>query len=72
MKVLAIDSSGLTASVAIVDDTHTVAEYTVNYDQTAFRNSGKTGEADGVLGDPAKVQAAKSACGHGGDRKSVV
>ena len=66
MKVLAIDSSGLTASVAIVDDTHTVAEYTVNYDQTAFRNSGKTGEADGVLGDPAKVQAAKSACGHGG------
>lgn len=34
MKVLAIDSSGLTASVAIVEDTHTVAEYTINWKKT--------------------------------------
>ncbi len=51
MKVLAIDSSGLTASVAIVEDTYTIAEYTVNYAQTAFRNSGsnQTGESKGAL-----------------------
>ena len=30
MKVLGIDSSGLVASVAIVDDQVTIAEYTVN------------------------------------------
>ena len=34
MKVLAIDSSGLTATVAIVDEIQTVAEYTVNYKKT--------------------------------------
>lgn len=34
MKVLAIDSSGLTASVAIVEDSRTVAEYTVDYKKT--------------------------------------
>ena len=34
MKVLAIDSSGLTATVAIVDETQTIAEYTVNYKKT--------------------------------------
>lgn len=34
MKVLAIDSSGLTASAAIVEETHTVAEYTVDYKKT--------------------------------------
>lgn len=34
MKVLAIDSSGLTATVAIVEDEQTVAEYTVNYKKT--------------------------------------
>lgn len=34
MKVLAIDSSGLTASIAIVEDTYTVAEYTVDYKKT--------------------------------------
>lgn len=34
MKVLAIDSSGLTASVAVVEDTYTIAEYTVDYKKT--------------------------------------
>lgn len=34
MRVLAIDSSGLTASVAVVGDAQTVAEYTVNYKKT--------------------------------------
>lgn len=34
MKVLALDSSGLTASVAIVEDGITVAEYSVNYKKT--------------------------------------
>ena len=31
MRVLAIDSSGLTATVAVVEETQTVAEYTINY-----------------------------------------
>ena len=34
MRVLAIDSSGLTATVGIVEDTQTIAEYTVNYKKT--------------------------------------
>ena len=34
MRVLAIDSSGLTATVAIVDETETIAEYTINYKKT--------------------------------------
>ena len=34
MKVLAIDSSGLTATVAVVEDEQTTAEYTVNYKKT--------------------------------------
>lgn len=34
MRVLAIDSSGLTAIVAVVEDTQTVAEYTINYKKT--------------------------------------
>lgn len=34
MKVLAIDSSGLTATVAVVEDTQTIAEYTINYKKT--------------------------------------
>lgn len=34
MKLLAIDSSGLVASAAIVEDDITVAEYTVNYKKT--------------------------------------
>ena len=31
MKILAIDSSGLTATVALVEDDRTIAEYTVDY-----------------------------------------
>lgn len=34
MRVLAIDSSGLTATVAIVEDDQTIAEYTTNYKRT--------------------------------------
>ena len=34
MKVLAIDSSGLTATVAIVDEETTIASYTMNYKKT--------------------------------------
>ncbi len=34
MKILAVDSSSLTASVAVVEDDITVVEYTVNYKKT--------------------------------------
>ena len=34
MKILALDSSGLVASVAVVEEDVTVAEYTVNYKKT--------------------------------------
>ncbi len=34
MKVLALDSSGLVASVAVVEDDQLLAEYTVNYKKT--------------------------------------
>ena len=34
MRVLAIDSSGLTATVAVVEETQTAAEYTINYKKT--------------------------------------
>ena len=34
MRVLAIDSSGLTATVAVVEEAQTVAEYTINYKKT--------------------------------------
>ena len=34
MKILALDSSGLVASVAIVSDDTLLAEYTVNYKKT--------------------------------------
>lgn len=34
MKILALDSSGLVASAAIVEDDITIAEYTVNYKKT--------------------------------------
>ncbi len=34
MKILAVDSSSLTASVAIVEEDITIAEYTVNYKKT--------------------------------------
>lgn len=34
MKILALDSSGLVASVAIVEDDNMLGEYTVNYKKT--------------------------------------
>lgn len=34
MKILALDSSGLVASAAIVEDDITIAEYTINYKKT--------------------------------------
>lgn len=34
MRILAIDSSGLVATVAILEDDQTIAEYTVNYKKT--------------------------------------
>ena len=34
MKILAIDSSGLVASVAIVEDDNLLGEYTMNYKKT--------------------------------------
>ena len=34
MKILGMDSSGMTASVAIIEDDHLVAEYSVNYKKT--------------------------------------
>lgn len=34
MRILALDSSGLVASVAVVDEEQTIAEYTVNYKKT--------------------------------------
>ena len=34
MKILALDSSGIVASVAIVEDNTLLAEYTVNYKKT--------------------------------------
>ena len=34
MKILSLDSSGMTASVAILEDERLLAEYTVNYKKT--------------------------------------
>ena len=34
MKILAFDSSGLVASVAIVENNNLIAEYTTNYKKT--------------------------------------
>ena len=34
MKILALDSSGLVASVAVVEEDQLLAEYTVNYKKT--------------------------------------
>ena len=39
MKILALDSSGLVASVAIVEDDVLLAEYTVNYKKTHFSDA---------------------------------
>ena len=34
MRLLALDSSGLVASVAILEDDNLIAEYTINYKKT--------------------------------------
>ena len=34
MKILALDSSGIVASVAVIEDDILLAEYTVNYKKT--------------------------------------
>ena len=34
MKILALDSSGLVASVAVLEDENCIAEYTINYKKT--------------------------------------
>ena len=34
MKILALDSSGLVASVAVMEDDTMLAEYTMNYKKT--------------------------------------
>ena len=34
MKILALDSSGMTASVAVVEDDRLTAEYSINYKKT--------------------------------------
>ncbi len=34
MKILALDSSGLVASVAVVSDDNLIGEYTINYKNT--------------------------------------
>ena len=39
MRVLAIDSSGLTATVAIVEDDTTIAEFTINYKKDTFTDT---------------------------------
>lgn len=38
MKILALDSSGLVASVAVMENDILVAEYTMNYKKNAFTN----------------------------------
>ena len=37
MKILALDSSGIVASVAVVEDDTLLAEYTVNYRKHILR-----------------------------------
>ncbi len=39
MKILALDSSGLVASVALVEDDNMLGEYTVNYKKNAFTDT---------------------------------
>ena len=34
MKILALDTTGLVASVALVDENKTIAEFTTNYKKT--------------------------------------
>ena len=39
MKILGLDSSGIVASVAVVEDDILVAEYTVNYKKNTFTDT---------------------------------
>ena len=39
MKILALDSSGLVASVAVAEDDTLLAEYTVNYKKNTFTDA---------------------------------
>ena len=39
MKILGLDSSGIVASVAVVEDEILTAEYTVNYKKNTFSDS---------------------------------
>ena len=38
MRILGLDSSGIVASVAVVEDDILIAEYTVNYKKTHSQN----------------------------------
>ena len=38
MRILAIDSSGLTAAVAVVEEDRVLADYTINYKKTHSYN----------------------------------
>ena len=46
MKILALDSSGIVASVAVVEDDTLLAEYTVNYKKTHSQTLLGSGAAD--------------------------
>ena len=39
MKILALDSSGLVASVAVVSDDNLIGEYTINYKKDTFADT---------------------------------
>ena len=39
MKILGIDSSGIVASVAVVENDNLIAEYTVNYKKNTLSDS---------------------------------
>lgn len=39
MKILALDSSGLVASVAVVSDDNLIGEYTINYKKDTFADA---------------------------------
>ena len=38
MKILALDSSGLVAGVAVTEDDNLLGEYTINYKKTQRKN----------------------------------
>ena len=76
MRILALDSSGLTASVAVVEDEQILFEYTMNYKKThsqtllpmldeAVRMTGlslDTVDAIAVAGGPILYRAADWIC----------